>query len=703
MSRGTGLETPSDSADSLIQGLAAAPPRRPPTGGALASPFIEGADVGRYRLVRRLGRGGMGAVWEGVHRISGKHVALKILHDGAAVTPEIRQRFAREAKLVTTVGHPGVVEVHDLFEALDGWPVLVMELLRGETLAEWLRREQPSGRDAAGLLAEVLGIVRAAHRAGVVHRDLKPENIFLCSEANAARPRVRVLDFGIARLLGNAEQAGDESITRTGALIGTPQCMAPEQLYGDKVIDERADVWALGVILYECVSGKKPMTGRNIGQIVRELSSVGIPPVDPEACPKPVHLALRSMLQIDREKRLRDLEKVERLLAAWSKGELRPATRFARSLRSSSRLRHPTRLIAALLVAAGVAAITTRTTPRGASSTAAMLPVPSPGATPKPSPSHELLLVASAGRSSVTGKVLDAWRKSLSLRSGGRLSANLRWPGTTAYRSSERAIVARLRTEQIDGAALGAHALRLVFSGAAALELPGIVDSWAKVDWIRDHLHDPMRAGFEKEGFRLVAWQDEGCERLMSRGRAVRRPADLTRIRIAALDTDPVAPLVYSLVPGAIPVTLGESEVLDALLGGSRLGVTAVVGTAADAERLQWTKALDEVTTMPIACTSGALVLRSRAYNRLGPEERTALDDSAERLEQELAPRARQDDTAASLRLRRALAAVEPSPTDRRDWNRVFARAAQQSARGILPSALVEQATQLSREIDALE
>src|ERR1041385_4439513 len=125
-SSGAHATPPSESVDSLIFAVAEAPPRLPPASGAFTSPFAEGADVGRYRLIRELGRGGMGSVWEAIHNVTRKRVALKIVREGTALTPRLRQRFELEARLVTAVGHPGVVEVHDVFEASGGWPVLVM-------------------------------------------------------------------------------------------------------------------------------------------------------------------------------------------------------------------------------------------------------------------------------------------------------------------------------------------------------------------------------------------------------------------------------------------------------------------------------------------------------------------------------------------------------------------------------------------------
>jgi TRAP-type C4-dicarboxylate transport system substrate-binding protein len=227
------------------------------------------------------------------------------------------------------------------------------------------------------------------------------------------------------------------------------------------------------------------------------------------------------------------------------------------------------------------------------------------------------------------------------------------------------------------------------------------VDSWQKVDWIRAHLREPLRTSLTSEGYELLAFEDEGCERIMTRGHAVRRPLDLAKVRMAALDSDPVAPLIASVVPGILSIPLPSSEVVDAVAAGPRLGVSAVVGTAVDAERYQWTKVIDGITRMPVLCASGALVLRSGAYEKLAADERQAVDEASLRFEEILAPHLRKEDTAASLRLLRALNATESSVDDRAAWQRAFRHAAEQTD-GSLPKAMVTQVLALSREIDAL-
>ena len=226
----------------------------------------------RYRLERFLGEGGMGAVWAARHVVTGKTVALKVLKGGSE---EHRRRFVQEARVAAAIRHPNVVDVHDVLALPDGRPVLVMDLLEGEPLSEAIeRRGRYSLEELGPIMLQVLAGIGAAHAAGVVHRDLKPENVFLCGDT------VKVLDFGIAKLtaLTSAIQH-TAALTQTGSVLGTPMYMAPEQVFGEKSIDHRADVWSLGVVMYECLTGECPIHGENVGQIFKSISQRSFPPI----------------------------------------------------------------------------------------------------------------------------------------------------------------------------------------------------------------------------------------------------------------------------------------------------------------------------------------------------------------------------------------------------------------------------------------
>jgi serine/threonine-protein kinase len=277
---------------------------------------------GRYRLERLLGRGGMGEVWAAQHTVTRRAVALKFLNVDQGVVPQMRRRFMREARAATAVNHPNVIQVHDVFELEDETPVMVMDLLTGEALGDKLAREgKLSVETAARLLVPVISAVGTAHAAGVVHRDLKPENIFLVRAHDGdGEPEVKVLDFGIAKLGASLDLAQTGAVTGTGAVLGTPYYMALEQAYGEKDVDHRADIWSLGVVIYECLVGRRPIEGDNFGQIVKFLNHGTIPRLAEVAPHVPADLdtLVFRMLQRAREDRPQDLREVSVVLRRYT-------------------------------------------------------------------------------------------------------------------------------------------------------------------------------------------------------------------------------------------------------------------------------------------------------------------------------------------------------------------------------------------------
>jgi tRNA A-37 threonylcarbamoyl transferase component Bud32 len=243
--------------------------------------LAEGLEVaGRYRLERRLGKGGMGEVWRATQLLTKKSVALKFLADDKRDDPDVRRRFLREARAASAVSHPNVVQIHDVLELAEhgGVPVIVMEHLRGEPLEARMARGPMDVGELSAVLLRVVSAVGTAHAAGVVHRDLKPDNIFLAETPEGVE--VKVLDFGIAKLTtqeGSAAETG--GLTHTGTMLGTPYYMSPEQAFGEKKIDHRADVWSLGIILYRGLTGVLPTQADNLGQILKIIMTNAIRPV----------------------------------------------------------------------------------------------------------------------------------------------------------------------------------------------------------------------------------------------------------------------------------------------------------------------------------------------------------------------------------------------------------------------------------------
>jgi eukaryotic-like serine/threonine-protein kinase len=273
----------------------------------------------RYRLDRLLGQGGMGVVWAATHVVTRRTVAMKFVRASLHEKAELRRRLLREAHAAATVRHPNVVEILDVFALDPDTPVIVMTLLHGETLGQRLAREQPlSIADTAKILLPAISAIGTAHARGIIHRDLKPDNIYLSHEGDDTA--VKVLDFGIAKLLGSAASRHDSMATQTGSTLGTPSYMAPEQAVGEKDVDHRADVWALGVIAYECLSGVRPIEGENAGQVIMRLMTTGITPLArvTRGLPKDVTSLVDRMLSRERSRRCQDLHEARSVFARYS-------------------------------------------------------------------------------------------------------------------------------------------------------------------------------------------------------------------------------------------------------------------------------------------------------------------------------------------------------------------------------------------------
>ncbi|HWA76248.1 MAG TPA: serine/threonine-protein kinase [Polyangiaceae bacterium] len=209
---------------------------------------------GTYEVLRVIGEGGMGRVYEARHaRLPNKRFAIKMLHQELARQPEVVTRFQREAEAASGLSHPNVISVFDVNTAPDGRPYIVAELLEGEQLGDFLDRSGKLGTSVViPIVRQVCRALSRAHEQGIVHRDVKPENVFLLGGEHGG---VKVLDFGISKL-----STQESNLTKTGMVMGTPDYMAPEQARGDRV-DARADVYAVGAILYRALTGRKPFEG----------------------------------------------------------------------------------------------------------------------------------------------------------------------------------------------------------------------------------------------------------------------------------------------------------------------------------------------------------------------------------------------------------------------------------------------------------
>jgi len=251
-----------------------------------------GTEVGRYRLARLIGEGGMGRVYLAVQPAIGSRVAIKILSDQCARNPELLERFFAEARAVNLIRHESIVSVIDMAQLPDGRPFIVMEYVEGQTLAAIVGAGPVPLGGLVQVMSEVLSALSAAHAIGIVHRDLKPDNILVTVEGHA-----KVLDFGIAKLAPELHQHLSPR-TRTGALLGTPQYMAPEQISGSGSVDPRTDLYAAGVVLYELATGRQPFAGETLFDLMRaHLEQPPRPPraLRPELPPAFEHVILTAL------------------------------------------------------------------------------------------------------------------------------------------------------------------------------------------------------------------------------------------------------------------------------------------------------------------------------------------------------------------------------------------------------------------------
>ncbi len=228
-------------------------------------PGVEGAALGAYRLIRRIGAGGMGEVWLAEHTLLGRKAAIKVLHPMFSANADIVARFFNEARAATAIADPGIVQIYDFGHATDGSAYIVMELLEGETLDARLARHGAfTIPDALRVMRQVASSLGAAHARGIVHRDLKPENIFLVRDPEVpSGERAKILDFGIAKLSGDAG-----SKTMTSAVMGTPMFMSPEQCRGAGQVDQRADIYSLGCVLFTILVARPVFEAAGVGELI---------------------------------------------------------------------------------------------------------------------------------------------------------------------------------------------------------------------------------------------------------------------------------------------------------------------------------------------------------------------------------------------------------------------------------------------------
>ena len=280
--------------------------------------------AGKYRVDELIGRGGMGAVYRATNLAIGKRVALKFLYPEAALDRDAVARFQREAEAASAAESAHIVEIFDSGTTDDGRPFLVMELLRGEDLRQRLRREgRLPPNDAVRIAAQVARALRRAHEAGIVHRDLKPDNVFLC-ERDDDPMFVKLVDFGISKVARREVTA--DALTRRGVVLGTAFYMAPEQAQALPDVDGRTDLYSLGAILYEALTGEPPHHGRVYESVLIDICTKDAPPLRERApdVPEPLARVVHRALERDRSRRYQCAEELHAALLAAAPGAAAP-------------------------------------------------------------------------------------------------------------------------------------------------------------------------------------------------------------------------------------------------------------------------------------------------------------------------------------------------------------------------------------------
>ena len=314
---------------------------------------------------------------------------------------------------------------------------------------------------------------------------------------------------------------------------------------------------------------------------------------------------------------------------------------------------------------------------------------------PDASAKTTLRVATLAPKNSSWGKVFRIWRKAVKKKTDGEVNLKIYY---NAVQGNEGSMVGKMKTGQLDGAALTSVGLSNIYKNVLVMSLPGVSDSWKNLDKVRKAIGKDVLKGFESKGFHIFAWGDVGLVRQMSQGFAVRTPSDLKGKRPMVWRNEPLGPLVYSFIPGVVPVPKSVTEVLPALRAKN---VEVINAPALAAEQLQWVPYLDHVSSQVSTCAIGATVFRKKAIDGIPADVRAGFDKIQKKVRKRGSKRIRKLDKKAYKRLTKKMTVVELSDADRKQWEALLRKAVKRLSQGTYDKALIKRAVKaVGRSID---
>jgi TRAP-type C4-dicarboxylate transport system substrate-binding protein len=298
---------------------------------------------------------------------------------------------------------------------------------------------------------------------------------------------------------------------------------------------------------------------------------------------------------------------------------------------------------------------------------------------------HTLRIASLAPKNSSWGKVYDVWERALDKKTEGKLKVQMFFNGV---QGNEDAMVSKMKTGQLDGAALTSVGLSYIYKNVLVLQLPGVMTKWSELDQVRDALQPDLEAGLKTAGFRVVGWGDVGLVHMFSKGFDVRRPEDLKNKRPATWRNEPMGPAIFSAIGNVVPVVVDPMEVLQALRSGS---VNAISAPALAAEQLQWTPYLDRVDDQVSVCAVGAMLFRTGALESLPPDLLKTFEELQKRASEQQLNRIRKLDDEAYQRILQKMTLVKRTQAERDEWEKLLRKVVKSLAHGTFDKALVNK------------